>query len=240
MNIEELQSELDQIKEEKYNLLKLVNHDIRSPFNRVFALLQLFEMESGQPTEMQKEYMDSMYLSILSGLEMITNLRDMREIDAGNIEVDKNSFDLAEVLRKSVRSFSKQTEIKHQKIMMQCDFEHASIQSDDYFVERIIENVLSNAVKFSKPGKEIHLTLSKDDTSYFVEIQDAGDGIKEEEEYLLFEKFKKLSNVSSGGEGCIGLGLHNTQFFLDKLNGKISLNRNDQPGSSFIIEFPIQ
>jgi signal transduction histidine kinase len=199
MNIEDLKSELDQIKDEKYNLLKLVNHDIRSPFNRVFALLQLFEMESEQPTERQKEYMDSMYLSILSGLEMITNLRDMREIDAGNVETDISEFDLEGVIQKSVRSFSKQTEIKHQKIMTHCDLELAPIQSDEYIVQRIMENVLSNAVKFSKANKDIHITLSKDDKSYFVEVQDAGDGIRENEEYLLFKKFRKLSNVSSGG-----------------------------------------
>ena len=86
MHIDELTAELKQLKDEKYHLLKLVNHDIRSPFNRIFALLQLFEMESGEVSDQQKEYLDSMYLSILSGLEMIQNLRDMREIDAENIE----------------------------------------------------------------------------------------------------------------------------------------------------------
>lgn len=240
MEIKDLKSELEQLKEEKYNLLKLVNHDIRSPFNRVFALLQLFEMENEQQNERQKEYMDSMYLSILSGLEMITNLRDMREIDAGNVEMDKGAFDLLESIQKSIRSFSKQTEIKHQQIIAHSNLEEAPIQSDEYFVQRVIENVLSNAVKFSKSGKEIHITLSKAEKSYFIEVQDAGDGIKESEEYLLFEKFKKLSNVSSGGEGCIGLGLHNTQFFLNELSGKLHLKRNNQPGSSFIIELPIQ
>ena len=65
MNIDELKAELTQLKDEKYHLLKLINDDIRSSFNRIFALLQLFEMENGETSIQQKEYIDSMYFSIL-------------------------------------------------------------------------------------------------------------------------------------------------------------------------------
>lgn len=238
MNIEELTFELNQIKEEKYNLLKLVNHDIRSPFNRIFALLQLFEMESKEVSGIQREYIDSMYISLLSGLEMITNLRDMREIDAGNIVIDRNHFDLINIIQKSIRTFSKQTEVKKLSIITHLSIKAAPIFSDEYFVQRIIENVLSNAIKYSKPGKEIIISVNENEENYLVEIRDFGDGIKEEEEHLLFEKFKKLSSIASGGEGCIGLGLHNTLFFINKLNGSIKLKRDAQPGSIFSIELP--
>jgi len=240
MNIDELKSELEQIKDEKYNLLKLVNHDIRSPFNRIFALLQLFEMESREITAQQKEYIDSMYLSILSGLEMITNLRDMREIDADYVEIDKTKFDLVNTIKKAIRSFSKQIEVKNLNIKTEFAFENAPITSDEYFVQRVIENVLSNAIKFSKEEKEISLRLNQNDDTYIFEIQDFGDGIKVEEEYLLYQKFKKLSSVATGGEGSLGLGLHNTIYFLNKLHGKIKLHRNDLPGSLFIIQLPVE
>ena len=240
MNIDELKSELDQIKDEKYNLLKLVNHDIRSPLNRVFALLQLFEMEDKELKGIQKEYINSMYLSILSGLEMITNLRDMREIDAGYINVEKSEFNLLNTISKAKRSLSKQLEIKRQKLHAEFEIDDATCISDEYFVQRVIENVLSNAIKFSKEGQSIILRLKKNVQGYIIEIQDFGDGIRKEEEHLLFIKFKKLSNIATGGEGCIGLGLHNAQYFLSKLNGKISLKReNGKPsGSTFVIEIP--
>ena len=207
MNIEELKSELDQLNDEKYNLLKLVNHDIRSPFNRIFALLHLFEMESGEISIQQKEYLDAMYLSILSGLEMIDNLRDMREIDAGHIEIDETEFDLVSTIKKAIRSFSKHIEIKKMNIVTELSIENAQIVSDEYYVQRVIENVLSNAVKFSKREKDIIVRLKNNKNEFLVEIQDSGDGIKQEEEHLLFKKFKILSSVASGGEGSLGLGL---------------------------------
>jgi signal transduction histidine kinase len=239
MNIEELKSELDQLNDEKYNLLKLVNHDIRSPFNRIFALLHLFEMESREISIQQKEYLDAMYLSILSGLEMIDNLRDMREIDAGHIEIDETEFDLVNTIKKAIRSFSKQIEIKKMNLVTELSIEKAQLVSDEYYVQRVIENVLSNAVKFSKREKDIIVRLKNNKNEILVEIQDSGDGIKQEEEHLLFKKFKILSSVASGGEGSLGLGLHNTVYFIKRLKGSITLNRNVEIGSSFIIKLPI-
>ena len=240
MNIDELKSELDQLKDEKYNLLKLVNHDIRSPFNRIFALLQLFEMESSDISSQQKEYLDSMYLSILSGLEMIQNLRDMREIDAGNIEIDKTEFDLVNTIQNAIKSFFKQVEIKKMNIVTELSIEEAQLVSDEYYVQRVIENVLSNAIKFSKEEKDIIVRLKNNDHGFLVEIKDFGDGINQDEEHLLFKKFKKLSSIASGGEGSLGLGLHNTVYFLKRLKGSITLNKGDEIGSSFTIKLPIQ
>ena len=238
MNIEELKDEIALLKDEKYHLLKLINHDIRSPFNRVYALLQLFEMESGEVTIQQKEYIDSMYLSILSGLEMIQNLRDMREIDAGNINVENSEVDLTKIIQKSIRTFSKQVELKNITISTDVLKNNLTISTDEYYIQRVIENVLSNAIKFSKRGKEVKVQMSKTEAGVEISIQDFGDGIKTEEEYLLYQKFKKLSSNASGGEGCLGLGLHNTAYFLSQLKGEIRLRRTSDQGSTFLIQVP--
>ena len=239
MNIDDLKSELDQIKEEKYNLLKLINHDIRSPFNRVFALLQLFEMESEGASEMQKNYINSMYISVLSGLEMITNLRDMREIDAGYISIEKKEFELATTIKRALRSFSKQIEIKKIKVRTELDIESTLINLDEYYVQRVIENVISNAVKFSKEDKEIILKLIKETDFYRLEVIDEGEGIKDDEKHLVYSKFNKLSANATGGEGCLGLGLHNSKYFLSEMNGKIHFGRNENGRTKFVIDLPV-
>ncbi len=238
MDINQLKSEIEQLKDEKYFLLKLINHDIRSPFNRVFALLHLFELESEGATEQQKEYIDSMYFSILSGLEMIQNLRDMREIDAGRIQVDAHEFDLINTIYKAIRSYSKQIELKKLNLITELPPDAIMTDTDEYLLQRVLENVLSNAVKFSKNGKDIIVSLQQKNKDILIEIQDMGEGIKQNEEHLLFEKFKKASSVATGGEGSLGLGLYNARFFIEKLNGEITLNRNGKPGTSFIIRLP--
>jgi len=238
MGNDDLKGELQRLKDEKYHLLKLINHDIRSPFNRLFALLQLLEFDQDNLTDQQIEYMDSMYLSILSGLEMIQNLRDMREIDAGKIEISNTKTQLEDIIQKSIRSFSKQIELKKLEIKVEMDNRHLILNTDSYYLQRVTENVLSNAVKFSKEGKMITIMTRNINSNLQIDIRDFGEGIKPAEESMLFEKFKKLSSFATGGEGSLGLGLYNARAILKMMNGEIIFNREVQPGSSFTISIP--
>ena len=179
-----------------------------------------------------------MYLSILSGLEMIQNLRDMREIDAGNIEIEKSEVDIVQVLQKSIRTFSKQCELKKISIKSDLAISEPIVSTDEYYIQRIIENLLSNAIKFSKHGKDVLLNVTKSSHEIEISVQDFGAGIKPEEEHMLYQKFKKLSSIASGGEGSLGLGLHNTLYFLKRLDGKLTLKRTNDQGSTFIIQIP--
>jgi K+-sensing histidine kinase KdpD len=239
MKLAEIESELKAMKDEKYHLLKLINHDIRSPFNRLYALLQLFELDSEKISPQQTEYLNSMYLSILSGLEMIQNLRDMRDIDAGNVQISNTDIRVDEIVQNAVRAFSKQLEIKNITVKVESLEDCSVILADSYYLQRIIENVLSNAVKFSRLGKEIWIRGYGSATEYNIAITDSGEGVKKDEANLLFQKFKKLSSFATGGEGSLGLGLHNAMSFAKLMNANISLRSEVQQGASFVIALPV-
>ncbi len=239
MDIDELKSELQELKDEKYHLLKLINHDIRSPFNRLYALLQLLELDSGDITPRQNEYISSMYLTILSSLEMIQNLKDMREIDAGKVEIIFSEADPDELIRNAIRSFSKQEELKKIHIKYAPTYSAPAIISDAYYLQRVIENVLSNALKFSRSEKEITVDLKQTNGLCQIGVRDFGEGIKSSEATMLYNKFQKLSSFATGGEGSLGLGLYNAQYFARLLGGSISLNPEVQPGSYFLISVPV-
>ena len=179
MGVDELKSELQELKDEKYHLLKLINHDVRSPFNRLFALLQLLELDGDDFSDQQVEYIDSMYLSILSGLEMIQNLRDMREIDAGFVEISKATFELDELISGAMRSFSKQIELKKINVNLIPEQSGISLESDSYYLQRVFENLFSNALKFSKIGTEVTVSSEVVDESVIIKIRNFGEGIKQ-------------------------------------------------------------
>lgn len=240
MNTDEIKAELQQLKDEKYHLLKLINHDIRSPFNRLFALLQLFELESGELSDQQNEYLDSMYLSILSGLEMIQNLRDMRELDAGHVEITHSEVNVGAIVDSSIRTFSKQLELKKLEIKKDSPANEYLVVTDGYYLQRVVENILSNAIKFSKEGKVIDVVIMNEKSSLSIIVRDFGEGIKLDEEKMLFQKFKKLSSFATGGEGSLGLGLYNAMAFIKMMHGDIKLNRDVQPGTSFTISIPCE
>ncbi len=238
MTTEEIKQELDAMKAEKYHLLKLINHDIRSPFNRIFALMQLLEMESPELTQQQQEYYDAIYLTVLSGLEMVQNLRDLRDIDGGMVKIEKTPTHLDEIIHKAVRTYSRQTELKKMTVEITCDSEVGELSTDPYFLQRCIENMLSNSIKFSPSKKTISITAGNRGDMVRIEVQDHGPGIRLDEEVYLFEKFKKLSSLATGGEGSLGLGLYNTWHFARLLGAVIRLDRNGKLGSCFILSMP--
>ncbi|MDZ7607667.1 MAG: HAMP domain-containing sensor histidine kinase [Cyclobacteriaceae bacterium] len=237
MDPDEIKYELEALKAEKYHLLKLINHDIRSPFNRIFALMQLIELDDAELSAQQKEFFDAIYLTVLSGLEMVQNLRDMRDIDAGLVKIEMAPTDLSEVLTKSIRTYSRQTELKHISIELAAIEEPLTINGDPYYLQRCIENILSNAIKFTQQNRQITISTAHAGTLTKIEIQDSGPGVKMEEESYLYEKFKKLSSLATGGEGSLGLGLYNTRQFAKLMGGTVHLARNGKLGSCFILDF---
>ncbi len=238
MDQDEIRHELEALKAEKYHLLKLINHDIRSPFNRIFALMQLIEMDSAEMSVQQKEYFSAIYLTVLSGLEMVQNLRDMRDIDAGLVKIEMAPADLGEILTKAIRTYSRQTELKHISIQLAAIDEPLTISTDVYYFQRCVENLVSNAIKFSQQNRLIVISARRGGELVKIEIQDSGPGVKMDEEPYLFEKFKKLSSLATGGEGSLGLGLYNTRHFARLMGCGIRLIRNGQLGSCFILEVP--
>lgn len=232
MEIDEIREELKKLKDEKYHLLKLINHDVRSPFNRIFALLQLFEMESEELSDNQKQYIDSMYLSILSSLEMIQNLKDMRDIDAQKINIEIHESNLQNIVENSIKSLSKQIELKKISLNQRVP-SNINIKTDDFYLERVITNLLSNAIKFSSEGSKVWIEVSQDNDLIHVDISDHGSGIKQDEIRLLFQKYKKLSSVATGGESSLGLGLFNAKFFASQLNADIAFIPGAKHGAKF-------
>ncbi len=237
IEIENLNKVIEALKEEKYSLLKIISHDIRSPFNRLYALLQLFEMESENISEQQHQYINSMYLSLLSGLEMIQNLKDLREIDFESIEVHQETIPFSELIKDVLRIFSQRIQLKGQSVNYEVN-ENNSVYGDPFLIGRILESLISNALKFSKSEKGIKIIYQAFDDNFEIIIKDYGEGIKPQEESMLFQRFSKLSSIATGGEGSLGLGLYNARFFAGLMGGDVFYKRPNEMGSEFILRLP--
>ena len=235
---EKLKLEIEALKKEKFSLLKIISHDIRSPFNRLFALLQLFEMESKEPSDAQRQYTDSMYLSLLSGLEMIQNLKDLRELDFNTLEIHQEEKPVNEIFHNIIRTFSQRMQLKNQTIAYD-ESSALKVKGDAFLIGRIIENLVSNALKFSPPGKETKVICQVSADNFEIAVRDDGVGIKPEEEPMLFKKFSKLSSIATGGEGSLGLGLYNAQHFAKLMQGDILFKRTNKRGAEFVLQLPV-
>ncbi|MEL7002435.1 MAG: HAMP domain-containing sensor histidine kinase [Bacteroidota bacterium] len=126
------------------------------------------------------------------------------------------------------------------KISLSCEFNHIQekITTDKELFARVLDNIMSNAVKFSPSDTEIRVRTASDETSFWVHVKDQGPGFTEEDREKLYRKFQKLSARPTGQESSTGLGLSIVKTLIEKLRGSVSLETSIE-GSEFTLRFPI-
>lgn len=233
-----LLKKIEQLEVEKQQLISLVSHDLRSPLNRAFALAELLLMDPGVLSDFQQDYLEKMRLVIADGLSMMRNLVDYRNLEFRSIDILPSTINIAEYVDKLVREYQPTTTKKEITIHVQHE-QNLNIISDKQCLDRAIGNILSNAIKFSKAGKNIFIrTLKQPDGSVAIEIEDEIGGFTPAEQETLFTKFKKYKALPTGNESSTGLGLFVARAMAQRVQGNVFYTSTEGTGSVFTIKFP--
>src|SRR5258706_12815811 len=199
LELEDSNRQLDNLNQEKLQLIGLVSHDLKGPFNRIFALVQLMNMSSKDMTEDQIEYLGKIQQISIDGLSMVRNLLDSRRLDEKGIELKEGVLDFANVVTSLVKHYRSIAEKK--KIEVDLDISgETTIRGDKNYLSRIIENLLSNALKFSSENTKIYCALTRQNDSLEFSVKDEGPGISAEDKPKLFQRFQSLSAKPTSGE----------------------------------------
>lgn len=232
-----LKNQVDELTREKQQIISLVSHDIKAPLNRVFALVQLMQMEGENLTEDQLEYLTKMHLVVADGLGMIRNLVDYRNLEYKRIEIIPEEMDIVQVMKLVVRNFSTQAEKKKIELELQAP-DSLMIQSDNHCILRSFENLISNGLKFSKEGKKVFIKMQGNDHGATISVQDEAGGFTQDDLKKMYGKFQKLSALPTAGESTTGLGLLIIKLMLKKVKGEIHCETAEGLGSVFTITVP--
>ncbi|MBL7873177.1 MAG: HAMP domain-containing histidine kinase [Cyclobacteriaceae bacterium] len=219
---------------EKQQLIGLVSHDLKGPFNRIFALIQLLEITSENLTPEQLEYMGKMHQIVADGLGMIRNLLDNRRLEDQGIDLSSEPLNLTSILGSLTKNYRTLAEKK--KIQIHFDAPpNAVVLADKLYVYRIFENLISNALKFSPENRNIFISIEKIASSYEVRVKDEGPGISKEDQTKLYQKFQRLSARPTGGESSTGLGLAIVKALVDKMGSELRCESKLGEGTTFIV-----
>ncbi len=149
------------------------------------------------------------------------------------------NVDVIPLLRRSVVQYTPQAEAK--AICFSTDYAAESIIAfvDESATMQVIDNIVSNAVKYSPRGKNIFISLQSSEDAVRVEVRDEGPGISKEDMQKLFGKFARLSAQPTGGEHSTGLGLSIVKKMVEAMNGRVWCESELGKGAAFIVELPI-
>jgi signal transduction histidine kinase len=225
-----------QLNHEKKQLIMLVSHDLKGPFNRIFALTQLLEM-TGTFSEEQKEYINKMYSIVGDGLNMVRNIVDVRRIEEKGLDPYPEKLNLPAVILPIIKQYNVLAEKKKIKIDYKSP-EKVEMTTDKNYVCRVIENLLSNALKFSQADKRVAVTITSNDGQVQILIADQGPGLSPEDLGKLYQKFTKLTPRPTGGESSQGLGLSIVKTLSNCLGGDVECESKLEVGSTFKVTLP--
>lgn len=228
----------EQLNYEKKQLIMLVGHDLKGPFNRIFALTQLLEM-TGTFTDDQKEYINKMYSIVGDGLNMVRNIVDVRKIEEKGLDPYPEKLNLPAIVLPIIKQYSVLADKKGIKINYATP-EKIDMVSDKNYICRVMENLLSNALKFSEPGKQITVTIASSDSHASIAVADQGPGLGPEDLKNLYQKFKKLTPRPTGGESSQGLGLSIVKTLANCLGGDVDCESQLEVGTTFTVTLPLQ
>jgi len=235
--LEQRNDELQKLNQEKVQIISLVSHDLKGPFNRIFALTQLMNSGSENLTQAQKEYLGKIHQIAVDGLGMVRNILDSRKLDDKGIELNSQPFDFSALVSLHVKNYRTVAEKKKIEIAFEVS-PTIFIKDDKLYLGRVIENLLSNAIKFSPEGKKVYVMLTPLSNAIEFSVQDEGPGISKEDQLKLFQRFQQLTAQPTGGESSSGLGLFIVKTIVDKIGGEIRCETEIGQGSKFILRLP--
>jgi signal transduction histidine kinase len=170
--------------------------------------------------------------------KIIEDFLDFQALEDGQFKLTLEAVDVNELARAVLERNAAYAEKK--RITPHLDVERGAllVNADKNRVNQVLENFVSNAIKFSPPGEQVTVGTRKTESGVLVEVRDSGPGFTEEDMKKLFVKYAKLGNMPTGGEKSSGLGLAICKKVVEIQGGKTGARNNPGGGATFWFELP--
>lgn len=235
LRLELRNKELSDLAAEKDSLMGIVAHDLRTPLNHIMGFAQLVE-RTGALAADQKDFLAQIKKSVNNGNNLIQDILDINHYRVrGNLK--RTEILLPEFSTRKKNEFASMAAAKQIDLEVSWEgFPKFNTESD--FLNRICDNLISNAIKFSPKGGSASACFKGSEHVLKITISDSGPGFSEEDQKEMFKQFKKLSARPTAGEASNGLGLAIVKSLVDQLNGKIELKSAPGQGAVFMLNIP--
>lgn len=236
--VEKLNTDLKTMDTEKSDLFGIVVHDLKSPLANILMLGHLLTRESDtlKPGDI-REFAADIVTTSNRMMELIVNLLDIHSMESGTMKFTEERFDLIVEIASVLYLYAERAAAKHIRLYVDAP-SSVFVRTDRNATIRVIDNIVSNAVKYSPYGKNIYVRIEADSEWVRCSVRDEGPGISDEDMTKLFGKFARLSAQPTGGEHSTGLGLSIVKKLVDAMNGAVWCEQAEGGGAIFVLELP--
>ena len=225
----------------KSAFLATMSHELRTPLNAIIGFTEvLLNQAPGPLNDEQEKQLAIVQKSSRHLLSLISDVLDLAKVDAGRLSLVREPFDLRELLEQSVRTFGGEAGRRGLRLALDLRAPDARAVGDRLRVEQVLNNLLSNALKFTSRGTvEVRLEAGGEG-SFAVTVADTGTGIRHEDLGRLFRPFGQVETGLPGAREGTGLGLSIAKRLVEAMGGSISVASEWGAGSRFTFTLPAE
>ncbi len=232
-------SKEEELEQMKLDFVSMASHELKTPLTSIIGYLSVFINEN--KNKIQKEELELLDRSLVSAkvlFSLIENLLSVNKIEREQLSVAVEPTDYLAILEKSIEDSQTQAKLKNITLTLNPSPPLPKILLDPIRIGEVINNLISNAIKYTSPGGRVEVGLEIKPTEVITTVSDNGFGIPEEAIPRLFSKFFRVSNEMQKAEKGTGLGLFIAKSIIEKLNGKIWVESEVGKGSKFHFSLP--
>jgi two-component system sensor histidine kinase/response regulator len=223
--------DLTKLQSVKDDLVSLLVHDMRSPLSAVVAHLQFIQEELGPSAGVSSDIEQAMRAANRL-VDVLEDALQVRLLEDGALPIRRAAVDLRQVIQETVAALFPLA--RRKRIEVRCDYEGYPVVSvDGKLVRRALENLLSNALKYTNTGGDVVITLRRAEAEVQVEVADRGPGVPPGFRTALFEKFGSLEAKQGDERRGIGLGLYLVRLVAEGHEGSVSVDDRAGGGALF-------
>jgi PAS domain S-box-containing protein len=220
----------------KTAFLQNMSHEIRTPMNGIMGFSELLKEDDIDEKE-RNEYIDIVHKNSQQLLHVVNDILDISRLDAGEIKIQRQNVDLLSLIEAEKRFFDKQANDRglYLKTAIEGVSNQGIIVSDSIRIKQIIDNLISNAIKFTKHGG-VTIGLAENTDYIIISVIDTGLGIPEDSHEIIFKRFGQIHTHLV--EGGTGLGLPISKKLAHMLGGELTVKSKTNKGSTFKLSLP--
>jgi two-component system sensor histidine kinase/response regulator len=234
----QLNQRLRDLNDEKNEFLGIAAHDLRSPLNQIIGAAQLVLADPALAGGDSAEMVDIIRRAAEHMNQLVVNLLDANAIERGEMKLNPVACDLGALAADVVAAHHPRALAKQQSLLFTPPPAPILFRADRDSVIQVIDNLVSNAIKYSPRGKSVRVRVAERNGCVRGEVCDEGPGLTAADQKRLFGKFARLSARPTGGESSTGLGLSIVKRMVEAQEGRVWCESEPGRGSTFIVEFP--
>jgi signal transduction histidine kinase/CheY-like chemotaxis protein len=234
--------ELERANKLQADFSAMIAHDLRSPLVNVMGVVEvMIGGMFGAVTEEQKKWLLRLQANSRSLVDLVSDFLDVSKLESGYVDLNREVVNLAEIVEKSVENFRVIALDKKISIKGSIDPALPPIHADPRRLDQVLNNLISNAIKFTGEGGAVEVSAAPTDAATVnVQVRDNGDGIPAEEIGHIFDKYRQGGNVKHSSDKGTGLGLVICKMIVEAHGGSIWVESEVGKGSTFFVSLPLK